>query len=111
MGQLLDPGSLERLGRLAGPTITAAVELGAGVGRRTTELCSLHFACLDYDEHTGDDGERRASPVLVHDMPKVGKTGCRSTTGKQPSSPLSKPGSGPPSPSRPPSAWRCSRGR
>ena len=77
MGQLLDPGSLERLGRLAGPTITAAVELGAGVGRRTTELCSLHFACLDYDEHTGDDGERRASPVLVHDMPKVLKTGCR----------------------------------
>ena len=77
MSQLLDPGSLERLSRLAGLTITAAVELGAGVGRRTTELCSLRFACLDYDEHTGDDGKRRASPVLVHDMPKVFKTGCR----------------------------------
>jgi integrase len=77
MSQLLSPGSLDRLGRLAGPTVKAAVELGAGVGRRTAELCSLHLACLDYDEHSGDDGERRASPVLVHDMPKVGKTGCR----------------------------------
>ena len=37
----------------------------------------LRFACLDYDEHLDDDGERRASPVLVHDMPKVGKAGCR----------------------------------
>ena len=77
MSQLLSPGSLDRLGRLAGPTVKAAVELGAGVGRRTAELCSLHLTCLDYDEHIGDDGERRASPVLVHDMPKVGKTGCR----------------------------------
>jgi len=77
MRQLLSPGSLERLEILAGPTIRAAVELGAGVGRRTAELCSLRFACLDYDEHTGEDGQRRASPVLVHDMPKVLKAGCR----------------------------------
>ena len=77
MSQLLDPGNLDRLDRLAGPAIKAAVELGAGVGRRTAELCSLRFACLDYDEHIGDDGQRRASPVLVHDMPKVGKLGCR----------------------------------
>ena len=77
MSQLLSPGSLERLEILAGPTIRAAVELGAGVGRRTAELCSLRFACLDYDEHTDEDGERRASPVLVHDMPKVVKAGCR----------------------------------
>src|SRR5207244_2202395 len=27
--------------------------------------------------HIGEDGQRRASPVLVHDMPKVGKLGCR----------------------------------
>ena len=77
MSQLLSPGNLERLEILAGPTIRAAVELGAGVGRRTAELCSLHFACLDYDEHTDEDGERRAGPVLVHDMPKVVKAGCR----------------------------------
>ncbi|HUY45037.1 MAG TPA: hypothetical protein VMV92_04845, partial [Streptosporangiaceae bacterium] len=77
MSQLLSPGNLERLEILAGPTIRAAVEPGAGVGRRTAELCSLRFACLDYDEHTGEDGERRASPVLVHDMPKVLKAGCR----------------------------------
>src|SRR5713101_4755999 len=77
MSQLLSPGNLERLEILAGGTIRAAVELGAGVGRRTAELCSLRFACLDYDEHTDEDGERRASPVLVHDMPKVVKVGCR----------------------------------
>ena len=55
----------------------AAVELAAGVGRRTGELCSLAFDCLDYDEHADQDGQRRTSPVLVHDMPKVGKHGCR----------------------------------
>src|SRR5260221_13039827 len=77
MRQLLSPGNLERLEILAGPTIRAAVELGAGVGRRTAELCSLRFACLEYDEHTSEDGQRRASPVLVHDMPKALKTGCR----------------------------------
>jgi len=77
MSQLLSPGNLERLEILAGATIRAAVELGAGIGRRTAELCSLRLACLDYDEHTGEDGERRSSPVLVHDMPKVLKAGCR----------------------------------
>jgi hypothetical protein len=30
---------------------------------------------LDYDIHAGDDGKRWASPVLVHDMTKTGKTG------------------------------------
>ncbi len=77
MAQLLSPEALRLLEAMAGPTIRAAVELGAGVGRRTAELCSLHFTCLDYETHTGDDGKRRASPVLVHDMPKVGKAGCR----------------------------------
>ncbi|MDQ2727666.1 MAG: site-specific integrase [Actinomycetota bacterium] len=55
----------------------AAVELGAGVGRRTGELCSLRLECLDYDDHVGADGQARRSPVLVHDMPKVGRFGCR----------------------------------
>jgi len=77
MSQLLDPDNLALLEQMAGPTIRAAVELGAGVGRRTAELCALRLACLDHDEHTDAEGERRASPVLVHDMPKVGKLDCR----------------------------------
>ena len=85
LDQLLNSENLHRLDELAGPTITAAVQLLAGVGRRTAELCSLAFDCLDFDVHIGDDGERRATPVLVHDMPKVGKDSLpitRSTTGK-----------------------------
>ncbi len=77
MAQLLSPDALGLLEAMAGTAIRAAVELGAGVGRRTAELCSLRFTCLDHDPHVGDDGKRRASPVLVHDMPKVGKAGCR----------------------------------
>ena len=77
MAQLLSPENLNILEAQAGATIRAAVELAAGVGRRTGELCVLSFDCLDYDTHLGEDGQRRASPVLVHDMPKVAKTGCR----------------------------------
>src|SRR5450759_2057842 len=49
----------------------------AGAPPDTGELCSLRFEGLDYDEHVDEDGQRRTSPVLVHDMPKVGKHGCR----------------------------------
>lgn len=77
MAQLLSPDSLALLEGMAGATLRAAVELGAGVGRRTAELCSLAFECLDYDEHLAADGQRRRSPVLIHDMPKVDKFGCR----------------------------------
>jgi integrase len=77
IGQLLDPDNLQRLQQQAGSSVRAAVELAAGVGRRTGELCSLRFECLDYDEHVDEDGQHRTSPVLVHDMPKVGKHGCR----------------------------------
>jgi integrase len=77
LAQLLDPDNLQRLQQQAGSSVRAAVELAAGVGRRTGELCSLAFDCLDYDEHADQDGQRRTSPVLVHDMPKVGKHGCR----------------------------------
>ncbi len=77
IAQLLNPASLAVLEELAGPTLRAAVELGVGVGRRTAELCSLAFDCLDYDDHVDADGEHRRSPVLVHDMPKVNKIGCR----------------------------------
>jgi integrase len=77
MRQLLSPENLDLLENLFGSTVTAAVELGAGVGRRTAELCTLAFSCLEFDEYVDSDGRRRASPVLVHDMPKVGKVGCR----------------------------------
>jgi hypothetical protein len=77
MAQLLDDKSLALLEDMAGPAVRAAVELQAGVGRRTGELCSLAFDCLDFDEHVDEDGQRRRSAVLVHDMPKVAKLGCR----------------------------------
>ena len=77
LAQLLSAESLALLESRAGPTIRAAVELGAGIGRRTAELCDLRYDCLDHDRHVGEDGTGRSSPVLVHDMPKVGKTNCR----------------------------------
>ena len=77
LAQLLDEANLERLEAVSGPSMRAAVELQAGVGRRTGELCSLVFNCLDYDEHVDEEGVRRRAPVLVHDMPKVDKVGCR----------------------------------
>ena len=77
MAQLLADDSLEVLESQAGATLRAAIELEAGVGRRTGELCSLRFDCLEFEVHTGQDGQRRAAPVLVHDMPKVAKIGCR----------------------------------
>jgi len=77
LAQLLHPDSLALLEALAGPTVRAAVELGVGVGRRTAELCSLRFDCLDYDEDGDGTSEHRRSPILVHDMPKVDKVDCR----------------------------------
>lgn len=74
---LLDAANLAALEALSGPTWRAAVELLAGVGRRPSELCGLRFDCLDYDERSGTDGAVHRSPVLVHDMPKVTKIGCR----------------------------------
>jgi len=62
MRQLLSPDNLDLLRSLSGSTVTAAVELGAGVGRRTGELCTLAFSCLDFDEYVDGDGQRRASP-------------------------------------------------
>lgn len=77
MTQLLAEESLGLLEQMSGQMARAAVELQAGVGRRTAELCLLRFSCLDHDATVGEDGERRASPVLVHDMPKVGKVDVR----------------------------------
>lgn len=77
MAQLLSAEALGLLEAMSGAATRAAVELQAGVGRRTAELCGLAFSCLDYDHQTGADGKARRNPVLVHDMPKVGKVGCR----------------------------------
>lgn len=77
MDQLLNGLSLALLELLSGPGVRAALELQAGVGRRTGELCSLALNCLDHDERVGEDGALRRAPVLVHDMPKVDKVGCR----------------------------------
>jgi integrase len=77
MDQLLSSSSLELFEKLFGPEIRAAVELQAGVGRRTEEICSLSWDCLDFDEQRGETGEVRRAPVLVYDMPKVNRVGCR----------------------------------
>jgi len=77
MAQLLSAEALGLLEAMSGPGTRAAVELQAGVGRRTAELCQLAWSCLDYDQQAGADGQARRNPVLVHDMPKVGKAGCR----------------------------------
>jgi integrase len=74
LAQLLDPANLDRLQAAGGPGWRAAVELMAGVGRRPGELCRLGLQCLDYDQITG---AQHTGPVLVHDMTKVAKTGCR----------------------------------
>ena len=74
---LLDEDSLGQLQHGFGPGARRLVELLAGVGRRPDEVCSLPWACLDHDETIGADGQPRRHPVLVHDMPKVGRLGCR----------------------------------
>ena len=113
MSQLLSPGNLERLEILAGPTVRAAVELGAGVGRRTAELCSLRFACLDYDEHASEDGGAGPAPYSSTTCPRSSKSAAasRSMTGRRPSSSPSSRKCAPPSPRPRRTAWCCSPGR
>jgi integrase len=77
MAQLLSAESLDLLEAISDTSRRAAIELQAGVGRRTAELCALSFECLDYDTSNGSDGVTHKTPVLLHDMPKVNKFGCR----------------------------------
>ena len=77
VAQLLSDDSLGRLERSFGASARRLVELLAGVGRRPDEVCSLRWDCVDHDETTGADGRLRRLPVLVYDMPKVAKLGCR----------------------------------
>jgi len=75
--QLLSDQALGRLEATAGPDVRAMVELQARVGRRPGELCTLAWDCLTIEEVLDEDGQSRAAPVLVHDMPKVGARGLR----------------------------------
>lgn len=52
-------------------------EIGLEVGRRPGELCRLAFGCLAYDERADAAGGTVATPVLVHNMTKVGVVRCR----------------------------------
>ncbi|MHB2021959.1 MAG: tyrosine-type recombinase/integrase [Mycobacteriales bacterium] len=52
-------------------------EIGLEVGRRPGELCRLGFDCLAYDERADEAGGTVATPVLVHNMTKVGVVRCR----------------------------------
>lgn len=54
-----------------------AIEVLADTGRRPNEVCILAWDCLDYDTQIDETGATRKLAVLVHDMPKVARTGCR----------------------------------
>lgn len=77
VAQLLEPDALALLERMHGERVRVAVELLADTGRRPNEVCILGWDCLDYDEQVDESGRTRSLPVLVHDMPKVSRTGCR----------------------------------
>jgi len=74
---LLHEESLGQLQHAFGPAPGAPGRAAGRGGRRPDEVCSLPWACLDHDESIGTDGQPRRHPVLVHDMPKVGRLGCR----------------------------------
>jgi integrase len=77
LAQLLDEPALALMDRMHGPTARAAIELLAATGRRPSEVCELPWDCLAYDTDVNEHGTRSKLPVLVHDMPKVARRGCR----------------------------------
>jgi len=77
LAQLLDEPALCLMERLQGQTARAAVELLAATGRRPGEIAELAWDCLAYDAHADEHGTQTRLPVLVHDMPKVARRGCR----------------------------------
>ena len=60
--------------------VRIAIEVLADTGRRPNEICILAWDCLDYDTQIDDSGASQKLAVLVHDMPKVARTGCRLPT-------------------------------
>ena len=77
VAQLLDQPALSLLEEMHGLTTRRAIELLADTGRRPNEICILTVDCLDYDNEHDDTGAERKLGVLVHDMPKVARQGCR----------------------------------
>jgi integrase len=77
VAQLFDEPALGLLERMHGLTTRRAIELLADTGRRPNEICILTVDCLDYDTELDETGAEQKLGVLVHDMPKVARTGCR----------------------------------
>ena len=78
LAQLLEPAALALLEQMHGERVRIAVELLADTGRRPNEICILTWDCLDHDSQLDERGcTRELLGVLVHDMPKVARTGCR----------------------------------
>jgi integrase len=77
VAQLLDESALGLLTQMHGLTTRRAIELLADTGRRPNEICILTIDCLDFDTELDDAGAERKLGVLVHDMPKVARRGCR----------------------------------
>lgn len=77
VAELLDEPALGLIKQLFGQTTRRAVELLADTGRRPNEICILGVDCLDFDTQHDETGAEQKLGVLVHDMPKVARTGCR----------------------------------
>lgn len=77
IAQLLDEPALGLLEEMFGATTCRAVELLADTGRRPNEVCILTLDCLDFDTERDEHGAEQRLGVLVHDMPKVARMGCR----------------------------------
>jgi integrase len=77
IAQLLDEPALALLERMHGQTTRRAIELLADTGRRPNEICILTLDCLDFDTELDETGAEHKLGVLVHDMPKVARSGCR----------------------------------
>jgi len=77
VAQLLDDPAVSLLEGMHGLTTRRAIELLADTGRRPNEICILPVDCVDYDNELDDAGTQTKLGVLVHDMPKVARQGCR----------------------------------
>ena len=77
VAQLLDDPALGLLEQMHGDWVRLAIEVLADTGRRPNEICILAWDCLDYDTQIDDNGASQKLAVLIHDMPKVARTGCR----------------------------------
>jgi integrase len=77
VAQLLDDPALGLLEQMHGHGVRKAIELLADTGRRPNEICILTVDCLHFDSQIDENGTSQKLAVLVHDMPKVARTGCQ----------------------------------